>query len=247
MRIKAGIILIVLAALIGISGCMNQEKGFLEKAADPEIGTVQQSEKSIPEQDAPVTAIPGETRTAQDKGDDSITETGGANTVASPEENSLFQQENQVKISITGAGIKAGSEITLNELKQMDDILVSANYFSRGTEKPGWSKTAHTEFKGVLLYELLADHAGMNAEASQVQIIAEDGYTQVFSIEDIKADYSDETEENKKLRMIIAWEQDGREYDSSQGNPFCLVMGQQFPGDYNRQKWVNNIISIVVE
>ena len=70
---------------------------------------------------------------------------------------------------------------------------------------------------------------------------------QIFSIEDIKAEYIDETDESKKLRMIIAWQQDGQEYNAETGAPFRLVMGQQFEGDYNRQKWVNNIARIIVE
>lgn len=160
---------------------------------------------------------------------------------------SASRQVAPAKIRITGDGVKASREYTLDELKQMKNLTVSAKYYSRGSEKPGWAKASHNDFTGVLLYELLAEKAGLADSASRVRIIAEDGYVQVFSLKDLKADYIDETDSSKKLRMIIAWSQDGQEYTASQGAPFRLVMGQQFAGEYNRLKWVALISRIVVE
>ncbi len=160
---------------------------------------------------------------------------------------SANRQADPAKIRITGAGVKTSQEYSLNELKQMKNLTVTAKYFSRGAEKPGWAKASHNDFTGVLLYELLADKVGLKDSASQVRVIAEDGYVQVFSPKDLKADYLDETDSSKKLRMIIAWSQDGQEYEASQGAPFRLVMGQQFAGEYNRLKWVSLISRIVVE
>ncbi len=160
---------------------------------------------------------------------------------------SANQQVIPAKIGITGAGVKTSQEFTLNELKKMKNLTVSAKYYSRGKEKPGWAKASHNDFTGVLLYELLADKVGLTDSASRVKIIAEDGYVQVFSLKDLKADYIDETDSSKKLRMIIAWSQDGQEYEASQGAPFRLIMGQKYDGEYNRLKWVSLISRIVVE
>jgi predicted nucleic acid-binding Zn-ribbon protein len=251
VRFKAGIILIIFAALICISGCMNQGSDK-EKPIASEISTAQESEKTLPEKDVAADTdgkeAGADNDTSDDNRNDSITSHDGVQAaVPQKAEASLTQPVSQNKISISGSGVKASREINLTELKQMDDILITAYYFSCGTEKPGWGKTVHNEFSGVLLYELLADHVGLNDAASQVKIIAEDEYTQIFSIEDIKAEYIDETDESKKLRMISAWQQDGQEYNAETGAPFRLVMGQQFEGDYNRQKWVNNIARIIVE
>lgn len=252
MRFKAGIWLLGLIMLLGMAGCA--ETGAGKNAATPsKTAAVQEKDdKSPTEKLVPTTAANKGTQPDREKADEQMGESAKnlnvRNTVASKETEALAaKQGNPAKINITGTGVKSSREYSLEELKQMNDILVSACYFSRGAEKPGWGKTAHTAFGGVLLYELLADHVGLNKSASQVKIIAEDDYTQVFSLEEIKADYIDETDSKVKLRMIIAWSQDGHEYDDQTGVPFRLVVGQQFTGDYNRLKWVNQIASIVVE
>lgn len=259
MRFKAGIILLVLVTLFSLGGCV--KPGDEKNAPVPSnISTVQETMEKLPAEKVNQTRTEAEEgridkELIHDRGaEESIANLEGGNIAASQTTGAWTTKSvnqahraNQAKISITGPGIEASQEFTLKELQQMKDILVSANYFSRGAEKPGWGKTAHTAFSGVLLYELLADYGGLKADATQVKIIAEDNYTQVFSIEDIQADYIDETDSRQKLRMIIAWSQDGQEYDANIGAPFRLVMGQQFPGDYNRQKWVHQIAQIVVK
>jgi len=254
VRFKAGILLLIFVFLMGVGGCSKpgDEK---QEPPQPAISAVQMSEETpvaekvaqITKADKPSTAGGDEAKVYVDKNQTVSTNTKDAAALSPTSEAEANKQATQAKISITGTGIKTTQEVTLDELKQMNNIIVSDKYFSRGAEKPGWGKTAHNDFAGILLYELLADKAGLADTASQVKIEAEDGYTQVFSLNEIKANYIDETDSSKKLRMIIAWSQDGEEYNSDKGAPFRLVMGQQFAGDYNRLKWVNRIASIIVE
>ncbi|MEN6351717.1 MAG: molybdopterin-dependent oxidoreductase [Syntrophomonas sp.] len=254
-RFKTGILLLVFIMLLGISGC-GEEGDKKNESLKPENSSAQMpKEKPAAEKNTQNIQVEKPVvGTGEDKDNGAVDNKPPVNSAkkdaaaTSPaKEAQATKQASPAKISISGTGIKTALKFTLDELKQMEDITISDRYFSRGTQKPGWAKTAHTDFTGVLLYELLADHAGLTAKANRVKIIAEDDYTQVFSIEEIKADYIDETDNGKKLRMIIAWSQDGKEYDPGQGAPFRLVMGQQFAEDYNRMKWVDHIASIVVE
>ena len=88
----------------------------------------------------------------------------------------------------------------------------------------------------------LQDHA------SRVTFIAEDGYEVEFPLEDIKReDYIDEQNPQTKYKMILAWEENGREYDPEKGNPFQLVVGQREPGEANRPYWVRNVMIIRID
>ncbi|GMG96000.1 molybdopterin-dependent oxidoreductase [Tepidimicrobium xylanilyticum] len=140
---------------------------------------------------------------------------------------------------------KVGKELklTLKDLKAMDDIIFQADYYSINN----FGTTAHTNFKGVNLWKLL-EKANISSEAAKVSIIATDGYSMEFTVEEVKRqDYIDETDPNKKLPMIIAWEENGVEYDPVEGPPFKLIVGQKEAGDVNKPQWVSNIDRIVVE
>ena len=47
--------------------------------------------------------------------------------------------------------------------------------------------------------------------------------------------------------MIIAWEENGIEYDVAYGPPYKLIVGQKEAGDVNKPQWVSNIDRIIVE
>ena len=51
----------------------------------------------------------------------------------------------------------------------------------------------------------------------------------------------------KQSKMILAWEENGREYDPEKGNPFQLVVGQREPGEANRPYWVRNVMIIRID
>lgn len=132
---------------------------------------------------------------------------------------------------------------TLEELKKMDEIIFEADFYSLNS----FGTTGYTHFKGVRLWELL-NKAGISAEASKVTVVALDGYKIEFTIEQVKKqDYMDETNPDAKYPMIIAWEENGTEYNPEDGAPYKLVVGQKEAGDVNKPQWVSNIDKIVVQ
>lgn len=140
--------------------------------------------------------------------------------------------------------IKNPLNLSLDELKDMKDILFKGDFYSLNS----FGTTAHTQFKGVNLWSLLSQKAKISSDATKVTIIATDGYKMEFSVEQVsKQDYIDETNPEAKLPMIIAWEENGEEYDIDDGVPFKLVVGQREAGDVNKPQWVSNIDKIVVK
>jgi DMSO/TMAO reductase YedYZ molybdopterin-dependent catalytic subunit len=78
--------------------------------------------------------------------------------------------------------------------------------------------------------------------------IAEDGYKVEYTLEEVaRSDYLDEQDPEKKLKLILAWEQDGKAFDPQAGNPLQLVVGQREPGDVNKPFWVRNVETIVID
>ena len=153
----------------------------------------------------------------------------------------------QAVLSITGEILSAAMNYSLSDLKGMTDIILTDNYYSRGKAKENWAAASHNEYTGISLAGLLEQKVGLKANPTRVIIKAEDGYTLMLSWDEVKAYYIDETNPDKQLTTILAWSQDGQELDSTVGSPLRLIMGQQYQGDYNRQRWVNNVQSITVE
>lgn len=147
-----------------------------------------------------------------------------------------------VVIEGNGAGSKAF--FTLEELKSMEEGIKEADYFSLNSY--GTRKYFH--FKGISLSYLLGEKVDLKGHASKVTFIAEDGYTIEYTLGDVlKEDYIDEQNPETKYEMILAWEEDGREYNLEIGNPFRLVVGQKEPGDVNKPYWVSNVKTIRVD
>lgn len=135
-------------------------------------------------------------------------------------------------------------KLSLDNLKDMESIIFQGDFYSLNN----FGTTAHTNFKGVNLWKLLEQEAQISSNATKVTIVAIDGYKMEFSVEQVKRqDYIDETDPDKKFPMIIAWEENGEEYDITEGPPFKLVVGQKEPGDINKPQWVSNIDKIIVE
>ncbi len=132
----------------------------------------------------------------------------------------------------------------LKDIKSFKAGIIEDDYFSLNN----WGTKKYFHFKGIYLWYLLSQKANISPNASKVTIIAEDGYSIEFSLEEVKRnDYIDEQNPNKKYVIIIAWEENGKEYDSAQGKPFKLVVGQKEAGDINKPNWVQNIKTIKVE
>ena len=150
------------------------------------------------------------------------------------EETNILKVEGKV-----GKGLRLG----LNELKTMDSLLFKGEFYSINN----FGTTNHTEFKGVSLWKLL-EEAEISGDAVSVEIIAIDGYKMEFTVEQVKRqDYMDETKKDAKFPMIIAWEEDGEEYDPEEGPPYKLIIGQNEPGDVNKPQWVSKIDKIIVK
>jgi DMSO/TMAO reductase YedYZ molybdopterin-dependent catalytic subunit len=145
---------------------------------------------------------------------------------------------------IEGNGVEGKASITLEELKSMPDGLVEADYFSINSY--GTKKYFH--FKGIWVWHVLREKVTLKDSAAKVAFIAEDGYKVEYTLEEVKReDYIDEQNPETKYKMILAWEENGREYDLDNGNPFQLVVGQREPGDVNKPYWVRNIKTIRID
>lgn len=155
--------------------------------------------------------------------------------------------QNQTIISITGDTLKSAMNYSLSDLQAMTDITISDSYYSRGKAKDSWAAASHNTFAGISLAALLEQKVGLKAEPSRIKIKAEDGYTLMLSWQEVKASYLDETNPDKKLTTILAWSQDGQAYASPAGSCLRLIMGQKYEGEFNRQRWVHSVSSIIVE
>ncbi len=155
-----------------------------------------------------------------------------------------FDQSSEYYVTIQGQGVESEESISLSELKAMEKGMVEDDYFSvntYGTEK-------YTSFKGIWIWHLLSEKVSLDENAERVVIIAEDGYQTEFSLAEVKRDdYIDQQDPDKKLKMILAFEQDGEQYDPEDGNPFRLIRGQKEPGDVNEPYWVSNVETIEIQ
>lgn len=147
-------------------------------------------------------------------------------------------------ITIQGTGVAAPVSFTMAELKKMAEGLVEADYFALNS----YGTKEYFHYKGVWVWHLLRDQVGLKDEAVKVTFIGEDDYTVSFDLEDVKKeDYIDEHNPAANYKMILAWEQDGEEFDPAQGNPFQLVIGQYEPGWANKPYWVRNVKTIRID
>lgn len=147
-------------------------------------------------------------------------------------------------LAIQGNAVVNVMRLSMDEIKSMEDGLVENDYFSVNT----YGTKEYTHFKGVWLWYLLQEKAGLKDHASKVSIIAKDGYKVEYTLEEIQRDdYIDEQNPGAKYKMILAWEEDGRECDTAEGNPLKLVVGQKGPGDVNKPFWARNVMAIRVD
>ncbi len=147
-------------------------------------------------------------------------------------------------IDIEGSGVASAVQLTLKDLKEMEDALVEDDYFSINT----YGTEEHHHFKGVSVWAVLEQKVELKDEAAEVSFISEDGYTVTYTLAEVQRDdYLDQQNPGKKFKMILAWEENHEPYDPSTGSPFRLVNGQKEPGDVNKPRWVRQIARIIVE
>ncbi|MFA9422796.1 MAG: molybdopterin-dependent oxidoreductase [Sedimentibacter sp.] len=159
------------------------------------------------------------------------------------ETNKDSDDEDSNRIKIQGL-VETELSLTLEELKKMDDLIFEGDFYSLNS----FGTTGYTHFKGINLWKLLELKAIISTAATKVTVIAQDGYKMEFTVNQVKKqDYMDETNPDNIYPMIIAWEENEEEYDSEEGAPFKLVVGQKQAGDVNKPQWVSNIDKIVIE
>jgi len=158
------------------------------------------------------------------------------------DEPSKETDDDKTSIQIEGSGIKEAISLSLDELKAMKDSYYEGDFFSINS----YETKEYFSFKGVKLSAIL-ERAGLKKNASALKLIASDGYELEITIEQaLKEDYIDEQNPDKRYPVIIAWNENGEDYDAAKGAPFRLVIGQKEPGDVNKPQWVQNIAKIIV-
>lgn len=146
-------------------------------------------------------------------------------------------------LNIGGSGVEKEIALSLDDLKAMQDAYFEDDVFSLNS----YGTKEYFHFKGVKLRAVL-EGAGLKKNASTVTFTASDGYKQEMTIEQaLKEDYIDEQNPDKKYPVIIAWHENGEDYDAEEGAPFRLVIGQKEPEDVNKPQWVQNVTNITVD
>ena len=203
------------------------EEIIIEEESVLDTETIEESEA---QESKPIESKPEETKVEEVKAEEAKTE-----------EEAVDERKNTLKIQ---GKVSNELSLSLSELQAFTDIGFSGSFYSLNN----FGTTNHTDFKGVNLWLLLSEKAGISDSATTVKIIALDGYEMQFSIGQVKrSDYIDETDQDVKLPIIIAWQEDGENYSINDGPPYKLVIGQKEPGDINKPQWVSNIDKIIVE
>ena len=246
-------IIIILAISLSLSGCNSKrEKNETKVNMDEkqEINQVEIEEETREEADTKEELEEKEQEQEENQEDKDKKEESPQNTEKPTEKAETTKDTKDEPVEETANILKiegkVGNELklSLSDLKAMESIIFQGEYYSINN----YGTTKHTKFKGVNLWELLNEKAQVSSTATKVSIVATDGYKMEFTIEQAKKqDYIDETNPDAKFPMIIAWEENGEEYDSEEGPPFKLVVGQKEPGDVNKPQWVSNIDKIIVE
>lgn len=220
-----------------------QEEVQIEEEPDLEERAEVQ-EKPVEEEPVLETEITNEAKSEEVKPQEpkqEETKVEGAKPLPAEEEKTVDERKNTLKIQ---GKVNNQLSLSLAELQEFTDIGFSGTFYSLNN----FGTTDYTDFKGVNLWLLLKDKAGILDSATRVKIIALDGYEVQFTIGQVKrSDYIDETDQDVKLPIIIAWQENGEDYSTSDGPPYKLVIGQKEPGDINKPQWVSNIDKIIVE
>lgn len=248
------LLIILLSILLSLSGCKaKQEKVETPGSTDQEQQISQEDnteEQDIEEDHVNVEEQEEEEQAEQTEETPDVKEEETSPKSKEPEKKPEPKEDIEKTPEETKDTLKIEGKVTnelalsLSQLKDMKDIIFTGNYYSINN----FGTTNHTKFKGVNLWSLLNEKAKISSDATKVAIIAVDGYKMEFTIDQVKRqDYIDETNPDLKFPIIIAWEENDQEYDSEEGPPFKLVIGQKEEGDVNKPQWVSNIDKINVE
>ncbi|MBG0763518.1 MAG: molybdopterin-dependent oxidoreductase [Tissierellales bacterium] len=219
-----------------------------EKDRIEENEASEDSENSVESDGEDVEVMDEENSDSKDSSsDDTTNEEVSSDEPEDISQESEAEEENQkeeINILKIEGSVEKPLFLNLDDLKEMEDLIYTGTFYSLNS----FGTTEYTDFKGVKLWNLLNEKALISEEASIVKVIALDGYSMEFTVDQIKRDdYIDETNQDLKLPVILAWEENGQEYDPEEGPPYKLVIGQKEPGDVNKPQWIRDIDKIIVE
>lgn len=260
------LLIFILALSLTLSGCRkgedtskaNEETTNIDQTGDEEVskdisgdsGKEQKESVTDGSEETPQGLEESKEEDSEGEGISSFEGESGDKEETPQKETEVEEDEKEEKTAEEGINIlkmegKVGNplSLSLDELKAMEDLIFEGDFYSLNN----FGTTQHTRFKGVNLWGLL-EKAQIASDAAKVRIVATDGYEMEFTVDEVKRqDYIDETNPDVKLPMIIAWEENGQEYDIEEGPPYKLVVGQKESGDINKPQWVSNIDRIIVE
>lgn len=241
------ILLIILLSLTLLTACQAKapltpaenstetadEKKTQQQLQDGQKETEEASRQGQPATDAPK-ATPAEASAESKTAKETQNDAKGS---------SAPKQDDKTCLQVEGAGIEKTVTLSLDDLKAMKDAYFEDDFFSLNS----YGTKEYFHFKGVKLKSVL-EKAGLKKSAAAITFIASDGYKQELTLEQaLREDYMDEQNSGKKYPVIIAWHENGEDYDAEKDAPFRLVIGQKEPGDVNKPQWVQNIAKIIVD
>ena len=252
-------LIIILILMLTITGCASDKPLSTEPETPKEVKNIEEPLDTVAEEpiisEEPATREDPVTTEEPDTTEEALTTEDPATseeplireepviTEEQPQEETEELQKDENNILKIEGLVENQLKLPLHELKTLNDIIFEADFYSLNS----FGTTGYTHFKGVKLWDLLEQNALIKAEASKISIVAQDGYSMEFTLDQVKMDYMDETNPDNKYPMIIAWEENGEEYSTDEGAPYKLVVGQKEPGDVNKPQWVSNIDVIIIE
>jgi DMSO/TMAO reductase YedYZ molybdopterin-dependent catalytic subunit len=235
-------ILCIFSVLV-VAGCNSQEQNNTVKNAGPQEVVSSQGATDEKAATLPSNKAAQDNTTANSQEKTAVPSQPGAEAAGAKDVPPPSVDNSGNLLIIDGEGLNNPARLSLKDLQSMPEGLVEDSYFSLNN----WGTKEYFTFKGISLWYLLKN-AGIKDAAKQVVITAKDGYSVTYTVAEVKRDdYIDEQNPDKKYKMIIAWEENGKPYDPSKGYPFRLVAGQKAPGDINKPNWVQNVQSIRVD
>lgn len=153
-------------------------------------------------------------------------------------------------IAVTGDGIDKEKSFTIEEIKGMDDALAGACYSSVNL----WPTIKFYTGKGIYLWSLL-QKTGIKKEAQTITVWGSDGYSTVFTREQLEEKryyYPNILKGNREgaqeVPPILAWEySEGTGIsEGAEGGEICLFFGQKGLNDATAAAFVKKVAAIEV-
>jgi DMSO/TMAO reductase YedYZ molybdopterin-dependent catalytic subunit len=244
-KVKDSLILLIILCFILLTGCNNSQTPPTFVSGSEEASQIAKPEEPAPEppENQPEAKAPIEAKPEPEKSSEQKPEELKASIPQSPEKSAQESKDEKTSLQIEGSGVDTSLKLSLDDLKELKDGYFEDEFFSLNS----YGTKEYFSFKGIRL-KVILEKAKLNNSATKIKFVASDGYEQDLTIQEaLKEDYIDEQNPDKKYPVIIAWHENGEDYDIERGAPFRLVIGQRESGDVNKPQWVQNIVKIIVD